>query len=296
MKILMIGNKDPGKTTCMASAYSVIRAGIEGFSVMTDGETDRLYRRLYDRILTGQYPVATDKRSSYSFDLCYKQQPVLHFDWIDYNGGIINTFDADDLMADINDAEGLMLFFDAQALRDDEAKVHQMRRIISLLSRRIAAAQEGLLSILIVVTKADKLRSEAEYWRVVEPLKAFSDSLEDNQHVYARVVPVSCTEKGMRNVDLPLLDILDSGMAMENLNRMITLQETMERASKYNDSRGIVDWMVSRLFGVKTNGELAEEELEKAKAGADELEKLIEPWKKLKAYIREYPLWMPDGL
>lgn len=107
-KILMIGNKDSGKTTYMASSYGLLKGGKFGFYVHADEDTDMQLNKLYASLQQGGYPAPTDKRGSFNFDLYYYHQQVLSFEWLDYYGGVINESKSEQLQNDMDDADAIM--------------------------------------------------------------------------------------------------------------------------------------------------------------------------------------------
>lgn len=293
MKILMVGNKESGKTTYMASTFGQLASGIEGFNIECDYSTRNWFEKLYQAVQNGKYPVASDKRDEFFFKLSCFGKNVLDFSWIDYNGGVIREMDADKLMTDIKECDGVMLFFDAVALRDNSASTHQLRRILTLLSKKLGEIEAPLFSVILVVTKTDLLCSMEEYTQAIAPLKSFLENVEGNDDVYARIVPVSCTSRGFYNAELPLLDILDSGLKISYLMAAYQCQQHAKKAVDYNNRRGIGDWVFSKLFGAPTNGELAESELASALAQKQLFESIEGPMERLSTYVQDFVVKMP---
>lgn len=296
MKILMIGNQESGKTTYMASAYGMLESGVEGFHIRTDEDTSRLYGKLFRAIKSGSYPLASDKRKLHSFDLYHNTKNVLHFDWIDYNGGIVNTLDADELMNDIDTSDGLMLFFEAKALLEQKNSVHRMRRILSLISQKLATVEAPLFTVIIVITKVDQLGTADEYEQAIIPLRRFIENTKGNNKIYARIIPVSCTSKGLYNTELPLLDMLDSGLRLARQTAANSAVEHNEKAKSWYAQRGIFDWVFSRLQGLPTNVEMAESQWQKAKEQVELYKTLEKPMNKLGDYVSSYEVLLPVGI
>lgn len=293
MKILMIGNKESGKTTYMASAFGLLNDGVAGFHINTDSNTRTWYRKLFQAIKDGAYPNASDKRDSHSFKLDCLGRNVLDFEWVDYNGGIIKSIDADEFMNDIDSCDGVMLFFDAKALYDNNPSVHSVRRILSLISQKLGSIESLLFSVILIVTKVDLLDSVEDYAAAIKPLNAFIDNAKNNEKIYARIVPVSCSQNGFYNVELPILDILDSGLKTSYLNAAYAVQEHAEKATEYARKSGIIDWIGSKLSGTATYGELAKSRMEQAKRQLNLLESIEQPMKKLSDYVTSYELKWP---
>lgn len=295
MKILMIGNKESGKTTYMASAFGVLNDGISGFYIHTDTTTREWFQRLYKQIGRGYYPDYTDKRGSYHFQLFHNQRSVLDFDWIDYNGGVITDTSIEKLKNDIYTADGMMIFLDAEALLNNDIVTHRFRRIIALISEKLESGDSPLFSVIIVLTKYDKLPADTDIESVTKSIKPFIDDADENEKLYIRVVPVSCTEKGFYNVDLPLLDILDSGLRLSILTAAFEAKYYTEQFADRANKTGVIDWGVSRLMGLKTNGELAKEYRNKALERIALFETIKMPMEILSDYVANYVVTYPKG-
>ena len=291
-KILMIGNKDSGKTTYMASAYGIMKNGKFGFSVFGDDGSDTWLMNLYNKIKVGKYPIPTDKRSRFNFDLYYYQQKVLSFEWIDYFGGVITESKSEELESDIDDADAIMIFLEASALLDNQKSVTQFRRIQYLITNKLVEMDRHF-DVIVVVTKYDMVADRASFEDVCRSLNNLSESISGKDNIYFRIVPVSCTSNGFVNVDLPLIDILHTGLGMNYISHAVMVKENAEKAADYNNQRGIFDWAFSRLLGVKTNGELAEEHLQTALKEKELYEKLETPFQKLSQYRENYNVEIP---
>lgn len=292
MKILMIGNKDSGKTTYMASAYGLMKSGKFGFMVRADSDTDELLSKLYHDIENGRYPVPTDKREHYTFDLYYYQQSILSFEWIDYYGGVITDAKSQQLQSDMDEANAIMLFVEADALLHNQTKVTQIRRILYLISEKLMK-EEKYFDVIIVLTKYDKVSDTSSFARVSEPLKEFSERIKGKAKVYYRIIPVSCTASGFINVDLPLIDILHSGLIMKSAFYAFVAKEKHDEAVKYENRRGLLDWTFSKILGVPTNGEIADKAEKEMHEQMELLRKIKTPLEKLSQYREDYNLVIP---
>lgn len=295
MKILMIGNKESGKTTYMASAFGKMNNGISGFYIHTDSTTKDWFQRVYTQISNGNYPVATDKRGSYHFQLYHNQRSVLDFDWIDYNGGVITDTSIEELRSDIDSADGMMIFLDSVALLNNKMSTHRFRRIIALVTEKLEKNDNPLFSLIIVLTKYDKIPSDITFDQVKKPIQAFIDSANENDKLYIRVVPVSCSKEGFYNVELPLLDILDSGLKLSYIVAGLEAQAYVEQAQDYIKKSGLIDWGISKLFGMKTNGELATECATIAQERYELFQSLEVPTENLANYVSNYTIQFPHA-
>ena len=50
MNILMLGNKDSGKTTYMSSAFGLMEKGVSGFFIKTDTSSREWFHKLFQAI------------------------------------------------------------------------------------------------------------------------------------------------------------------------------------------------------------------------------------------------------
>ena len=295
MNILMIGNKESGKTTYMASAFGLLEGGGADFYIRTDTSSKAWLKKLYSRIRKGNYPDATDKRASYEFELFYNQTKVIDFNWIDYNGGIITEQSIDNLLTDINQSDGMMIFLDAEALWRNNIFVHKFRRIFALINSHLENSVNLLLPIVIVLTKYDRIQADITLDEVTENISNFLDNAKKNNKFYVRVVPVSCTKNGFYNVELPILEILNIGMKNEYKNVILEANAYEEEFQKYNKKRkDIIDWSVSRLIGVKTNKEIAEDYRQKALKKTELYELIENTMENLSVYINNYNITYPS--
>ena len=293
MKIMMIGNKESGKTTYMASAFGLLENGQNGFYLKTDASSNQWFKKLYHAIEQGQYPNPSDKRDRHQFELYHHQKKILDFEWVDYYGGVITESSATTLTEDIESADGMILFFETPALLENKPSLHQFRRILSLITKKLTEIDGGLFSVIIVITKTDMVPAGTLLEELSAPFRTFIESVENHDHIYTRVVPVSCTSKGFFNVELPLLDILDSGMKIAYLTAALQAKEYAESYQSYNNQRGVFDWVFSRLFGAATNGELAQGYLAQAREQIALFESIEEPTKRLAEYVAEYTIRLP---
>jgi hypothetical protein len=293
MKILMIGNKESGKTTYMASAFGLLEQGQSGFFINSDSGSTQWFKALFQSIKNGMYPALSDKRSKYAFELYHYQKKVLEFEWIDYYGGIVTEMNAEQLVKDIDTSDGIILFLEAAALLERNTSVTQLRRILALITYKLTQ-QTRLYTVIIVITKYDKILSGVSLSQIQEPLQGFLSSVGNNENIYTRVIPVSCTKEGFFNVELPLLDMLDSGLKTSYLNVAEEVMKYSEQAKYYADRIGVMDWIVSKVIGADTNREMAEGFLQKATSKLELFESLEVPMTNLSNYVSNYQIVLPN--
>lgn len=238
LKILMLGNKESGKTTYMASAFGLLSSGMGGFKLTTDYDSERWFRDLFHDIQNGRYPSPTNKRSRYCLSLCRQQRKILDFEWLDYNGGVITEKSIDNLKDDIRSTDGLMIFLEAKALLNHVESIHKFGRIVRLIHRKLEDENCPLFSVIVVITKYDEISNCFSFNSVIEPIKGFIYNVSKNDRIYCNVIPVFCTSKSFFNVEIPLFDLLDSGLILAFLKAAASF-ETEECRSLKQDREAL---------------------------------------------------------
>lgn len=294
MKILMVGNKESGKTTYMAGSFGLLERGIENFFVDTDADSKQWFRRLFNSLKNGDYPSPTDKRQNYSIKFYHKTQKILDFEWVDYNGGVITEANVEKFKQDMDSSDGIMIFLEAHALWKNRPSVHKLRRIISLIQEHLENYDKPLLSVIIVLTKYDNIPVGVSFDEVTKDLNGFMTAAKNNKKIYARIVPISCTANGFFNVELPLLDVLDSGLQIEDLMNRVAFQHYAEKAAENGKKTGIIDRFRSFITGNPTYKEIAEAYFEMAREKIDLIKSLEKPVENLRQYISNYEIVLPN--
>lgn len=294
MKILMVGNKDSGKTTYMAGSFGVLEGGVKNFFVDTDDDSKEWFRRLFHSIKNGDYPAPTDKRSNYSLKFYHKMQKILDFEWVDYNGGIITEANVAAFKQDMDSSDGIMIFLEAQALWQNRPSVHKLRRIIALIQEHLENYEKPLLSVIIVLTKYDRIPIGVSFEEVTKALQNFMSAAENNDKIYARIVPISCTANGFFNVELPLLDVLDSGLKIDYLTNLAEANAYAKQAVAHANQSGIIDIIKSWWNDEPTHEEIAEAYYQAAQEKVALFKSLETPIENLRAYISDYKVIFPN--
>ena len=295
MKILMVGNKDSGKTTYMASSFRVLENGINNFYIDTDDDSKRWFQRVSSAITNGSYPSATDKRQNYSLKLYHWNKEILDFEWVDYNGGVITEKDVTNFKQDIDDSDSIMIFLEADALWKKLHYVNRLKRIISLIQEHLEKYAKPLLSVIIVVTKYDKIPNGVSFEEVTKDLQNFVEATKGNKKIYARIVPISCTANGFYNVELPLLDVLDSALEVAYLTNAVAANAYEEQAKAYANQSGIINSFVSWWFRELSNRERATVCYELAQEKVAMFKSLEAPIQALRQYISSYEIIFPNA-
>ncbi len=294
VKILMIGENTSGKTTYMASAYGLLKNGRCGFSVSTsEYSEDAVLSKIFSRVCAGGYPSATEARREYHFDFNYNGEKRLEFEWVDYYGGVIKESESSQLMRDIDNAEGIMVFVRAQDLLDfkhgNRQKIRNLQRVMRLISNKLVEADgDKFFSVLIVVTMWDKVDGVATREELCKPIEDLINMMKEKDYLHVRVVPVSCTGRGFMNVDLPLLDILQSGAAFRFVVLAHIVRSMYEKAEECRRKSGVFNSICSFFTDEASYAELSEAGYSLAKEGYDLLEVMQPSLQDLSNYINSY--------
>lgn len=294
MKILMVGNKDSGKTTYMTASFGKLEGGVENFFVDTDDDSKQWFQQLFRSIKNGGYPSPTDKRHNYNLSLYYRTQKILDFEWVDYHGGVTTEKDVASFKEDINSSAGIMIFLEAQALWQNCPFVHKLRRIISLIQEHLENYDKPLLSVIIVLTKYDTIPADVSFEEVTKDLNGFMSAANNNDKIYASIVPISCTAKALINVELPLLDVLDSGLRVDYLSNVFAAKESLENANRCEENASLIDRVVSFFTGTPTYDQLAKFYREQAQERVKMFKALETPIENLRQYISNYKITYPN--
>ncbi|GHT35841.1 hypothetical protein FACS189434_14070 [Bacteroidia bacterium] len=263
MKILMIGNKSSGKTTYMMSSYGHLQRNITGgFTVKTVDSSDHSsFVNQYNALkISGAYPPATMKRSSYNLNLFYNGNNVHSFEWNDFNGGIIDervTENTSILKNDMASSDGLMLFFDAVELKNNTLET-RVRQIIRLIASNLKSIEKDYF-LSIIITKADlvRLKFDDDFEIILKPIEPLLNILSANENITCQLIPVCCTKEKFVNVDYPILYMLHGGMYNECIEKQQKLQQEINTFNTYNEQSGFFDDIKSFFYSEPTYRELA---------------------------------------
>lgn len=292
---LMIGNKESGKTTSMISAYGKLsHHGVNGFRIESpDKATMSEFNSMYDDLKNGDYPLATQKRSCYSFDLYYKGTVVHKFEWKDFYGGIINetvTENSSILKDDMLSSSGMMIFFDAEKLYNNSIDT-KVRRIIHLISQNFRSIEKPYF-ITIVVTKFDLLsdfqRNDTEKW--LYPLNPFLNAINSSEYINVQIIPTSSTSCGFVNVEIPILYLLHGTMYYYCKWKSEELEKGIQTFKEYDSNAGFLDDVISTVFGAPTYRELAQQKANELNPQIDFYNQVLNSLKSLESYFENIDL------
>jgi len=257
IKIVELGHTGVGKTTYMATMYEALQKGIEGFTLraINPSEHDRLVT-LARKIKYGIYPFPTDQRSEYKFYLQYKGKDVFQFNWADYRGGAIierqDSIDTQHLLKDIKQADGIMMFCDAQALARGDRRTNQIGRMASLLNNAINQGLTKPISLAIVLTKADLVGEIND--SILSPLNGLIKAMEVSKFIKGKIFPVACGRESI-NVELPVLFALHTGVCLQKDYLAQEIKEHQEMTEYYLEQTKGIGGFLQELWDIFTENE-----------------------------------------
>ena len=301
MNIVMLGHSGVGKTTYMASMYGRLQKPIKGFRLKAQDTGSHEYLlQLAADIRKGIYPMATDQRASYRFQLEYEGESVLPFTWVDYRGGALretqNSPGANQLVKDLQAADGILLFCDSATLKKGRSLKSEIGRMIMLASRALESV-DRLLPLVIALTKYDLVGSISGDVRSVvmsmddvmlEPFMGMIEAVGASENVQGTIIPISCGQKPI-NVQLPVLFALYIGIAMKGATLEEQFEGEMARAELYKNNAGWWDNFVSVLKQEPSFGEMAQKQYALAGKTYLETQKIIKPATALLEYLEHLP-------
>ncbi|MBW4571207.1 MAG: GTPase domain-containing protein [Tolypothrix carrinoi HA7290-LM1] len=290
MRIVEIGHEGVGKTTFMASMYGTLQRGIEGFSLRATyiNDHNRLIK-LAKNIEQNKYPAPTDQRHEYQFYLQYQGKDIFPFTWADYRGGAIReTQDSEQarlLQKDLQQADGVLIFCDCQALVQKDSRRNQIGRMTALITNALKNIERPI-GLAVVLTKADLVDELNE-----DDLKIFeglSKAIKISNYIASMMIPVACGPEPI-NVQIPLLFVLYIGVFIQANYLAKEIEEHQQMAEYYEKQThgfgGFVQELWDIFQGNTTYRAMSQDSLEKAIAKYKELEPLIEPVEALKKYL-----------
>ena len=209
-QITILGMSGAGKTCYLLGLYYKMSAGMRGYTITTDEDTDvqlrDRYAKMCDQALGRErFPAGTDNISQYAFNLQYGYKTIMSFDWVDYPGGALerkndgNLDEYENLKNAINHSSSLFICVDGSLLLGDdrEEKIDRVRdecsSVINAFFSEYLRSNHKLPPTAILVTKYDMCvhdTGEEELCEVIE--EAFSPFFvaDENEKIVA-IIPVS---------------------------------------------------------------------------------------------------------
>ncbi|WP_066349582.1 TRAFAC clade GTPase domain-containing protein [Geminocystis sp. NIES-3708] len=295
MKIVMLGHSGVGKTTYMASLYGVLQQSVQGFRLKTTANEDhKRLVELAENIRQANYPLGTDQRKDYDFDLRYQGDNVLTFSWSDYRGrALTETQDSEQaklLLQDLKEADGIMIFCDSFLLNQGKVRNSQIGRMISLINHSLKELEHPL-SISILLTKFDLLENITN--QLIKPFEGLITTINCSNNILGAFIPVGCGVKQI-NIPIPLLFILNTAVSNRYHVAQKSLVKSKSEAEEFaKNSQGLggnINWIVSKITGEESNHEKAINAKAKAELHKKEWELIKATCESLEKYIKKIPL------
>ncbi|MEA5554028.1 hypothetical protein VB713_24110 [Anabaena cylindrica UHCC 0172] len=290
MRIVEIGHEGVGKTTFMASMYNILQQGIEGFSLRANQTNDhnRLLK-LAKEIEQGNYPAPTDQRSEYNFYLQYQNKDIFPFTWADYRGGAIReTHDNEQarlLQKDLQQADGILMFCDCQALVRRDMRRNQIGRMTALITNALRNLDRPI-ALAVILTKADLVDDLNE--DDLKPLEGLAQAVMTSEFIASKMIPVACGQNPI-NVQIPLLFVLYIGVYLQANYLAKEIEEHRQMAEYYESKTTGIGGFFREVFdtvqGNTTYREMAQTRIEKVTTKYKELEAFIQPVEALGKYL-----------
>ena len=214
-KVTIIGYTGSGKTTYLIGMYAAMSGfGQQGYSLTAGRDEELRLNDLWDRMQEGHFPAANNLSESYEFCLSKGFEPVTHFTWLDYPGGLLDKSvgnDREKLSQYIESSDTLFLVFDGEVFKSGDLcpsdyerrlknKLKNAREIKRVISEVGILSSKGICipPICVILTKSDLIcegRSEneiPEIYRIVKKVMLSEmKSLFENRAVY-----ISCVSLG----------------------------------------------------------------------------------------------------
>jgi GTP-binding protein EngB required for normal cell division len=289
MNIMMLGHSNVGKTTYMGTMYGALQNGSEynGFTVVAEHESvheQLLY--MSHSIRAGRYPGPSDQRSVYDFTLYFKSEPVFPFRWVDYRGGALlersTSIDKERLIDDLKEADGVLIFVDAQAAHERRRVTREIGHMTTLLKAALGE-REFPMPITIVFTKSDLIPNGAEE-SVVDPVRNLVEIISGSEYLIGAAVMVACGRRCW-NVEQPVLHCIRVGLRIIGQMASARVEQAERMIEHYKKQASTLFGFLGDLFADDTNMDKARREAAAAQKVIHMVRPLIEPAEHLESHL-----------
>ncbi|NEP62336.1 MAG: GTPase domain-containing protein [Symploca sp. SIO2G7] len=290
MRIVEIGHEGVGKTTFMACMYNTLQQEIGGFTLRETQTSDhqRLVR-LATEIERGKYPTPTDQRSEYNFYLQYQRKDIFPFTWADYRGGAIRETQSSQqarlLQQDLQQADGILMFCDCQALVKRDARRNQIGRMTALITNALKNLDRPI-AFATILTKADLVNELRE--EDLSPLQGLAEAIKVSKFIASTIIPVACGTESS-NVHIPPLFVLYIGVCLQAGHLSKEIEDYQRMATYYEQQTyglgGFLNELWDTIQGNTTYRDMSQQKIQQALSKYKELEKFIEPVEALEKYL-----------
>jgi hypothetical protein len=248
MRIVTLGHSQVGKTTYMASLYGELQRSHYGFTLATSNSGyHNHFVATAKAIRKGVYPPPTAHRSEYVFSLKYNGSNVLEFTWSDYRGGAVGELTEREqtrlLIQDLENANGLMLLCDGDALARKRLGRSQIGRMIAMLGHALRGVPHPI-SLAIAFTKSDLVSA---YDRaMLRDFGGLINAIQVSDKVFGVVIPVACG-RTLFNVALPLYFSLETAARHQATRLEREMKDHVTRASMLEAQNSGIEWLIDQV-------------------------------------------------
>lgn len=210
-QITILGMSGAGKTCYLLGLYYKMGAGMRGYTITTDEDTDVQLRDRYAKLCDvtlekeKRFPAGTDNILKYEFDLQYGYNTIMSFDWVDYPGGLLdrknsgNLEEYEDVKKAINNSSSLFICVDGSLLVGDDIdeKIDNVRdkcsNVINTFFTEYFKSNNTLPPTAIIVTKYDICKDDTDEEELSEIIEeAFSPFfVKNDDKKIVTIIPVS---------------------------------------------------------------------------------------------------------
>ena len=274
IRIVMLGHTAVGKTTYMASLYGELQRSFSGFtlSAVSSSDHEHLVQTARD-IRRNIYPPPTAQRSQYTFGLRFYGTDVLSFHWADYRGGAVNELSGSEqahhLRADLEQADGLIMLCDADALSRGDLRVSNLGRMTVMVTHALHNLQRPI-SLAVVFTKCDLVVAFSE--QMLSHFTGLISAVSASEHVLGALIPVGCGRQ-MLNTPMPLFFALSASVNSQANMLALELQHQQAIVAQLQGGNSGIAWFFDQFRGLLTSektkdqllfetGQLASEKLQ----------------------------------
>lgn len=297
----MLGDSGAGKTTYMAVMYRFMNQGHRGFKIGTDnGRHHKELLRDAADIRGSRYPGPTSIRESYDFTLSYRGKRVSSFTWADYRGGALSDRSSDEqasaLVADLRDADAIVVFADAQRMAVWPGASASAIRVGQFVQQAVAR-RCGPTPLVLCFTKADLISGPGQWHSAFQSYWSLIRAAEISKaRVRFTAVAISCGSRS-RGEQMPVLWCLGHHISAEVDRLSACIAATKAEAEAAARKAGILNSLQAWWNDEESEWRKNQRLLKEAEAQLETLLPLKAPAKALtKRLGREQRRHAPPGI
>ncbi len=309
INVMMIGFSGAGKTSYMIALYNrFCSEQVAGFQLRAvDDDEHECFIDLGTDLDMGFYPASTDIHSSYNFNLFYKEEEVLEFNWSDYRGGVLGdkSHETNRVVNDIVSSDALIIFLDSTKFYEEGGKpmVRIMNRIQQLMMQTISKKEtDDYFPVSFVFTKLDevdlvKMRNSAAFRLFMDKVVPLIQQSQDAMGLFTFTI----VGEDNYNIEYPFIftmymclrsRLTEYGKLLDACTKRYN--HCVAECKRYAESGGVWNEITSFFSGDKSDYDIAMEKANEAKGEMEcverlqaEAEKLEEPVKLLAALLEK---------